>query len=73
MKKTIFLVTILVAVIIGLYLLFIYAPSRSYNDGICPNCGAHYEEHQWLYHGDSYTKFKCEQCGHSGFIADWLK
>lgn len=44
-----------------------------YNHGICPNCEIPYQENEYVQGGDSYTHYKCPECGYHGYIVDILK
>lgn len=44
-----------------------------YNHGICPNCGTPYQENRYIQDGNSFTTYKCPECGYHGHIADILK
>ena len=72
MKKAIGTIAML-AVVVIVIVVFIIRPAKSYNHGICPNCGIPYKEVHAINNGNSYTKFRCEECGKWSIVLDWLK
>lgn len=67
--KNIIILVIVLALGIAIYGLHV----KHYNHGICPNCGIPYQENGYIQDGNSYTKYKCPECGHHGIILDVFK
>ena len=66
-KETIELILTIIGAIIMIFLLIesYLITSEEYNDGICKECGGHYEyvESVGHKHSTSYI-YKCDKCGH---------
>lgn len=52
---------------------FVVIPAKRYNHGTCPDCHKPYKEVRAISNGNSYTKFRCEECGKWGIVLDWVK
>lgn len=59
---------VIIAVLIGAFLLITALNNNHFNDGICPDCHQEYETRNYVSDGDSYTNFKCEKCNRVGRI-----
>ena len=62
-------VLLLIVLILAWYAYGIY----NYNHGFCRKCGHLYATNQWVYNGNSFTDYHCDNCGNYGVVLDMLK
>lgn len=59
---------VIIAVLIGAFILITALNNNHFNDGICPDCHQEYETREFISDGDSYIKFECDKCNRVGRI-----
>lgn len=68
MKQAIIIISVILITILAIG--FIGCNKSNYNEGICPTCGIEYKERSYIYDGNSWLEFKCEQCGKQGILQE---
>ena len=68
MKQAIIIISVILITILAIG--FIGCNKSNYNEGICPTCGIEYKERSYIYDGNSWLEFKCEQCGKQGILLE---
>ena len=71
MKKNLSIVALVLAIVF--YIALTSFSIYNYNNGICRECGHKYTTSSYMYHGNTYTDFTCENCHNGGTIKNIFK
>lgn len=62
--KTVLAIILCVALLVGLMFVLYEGNVATYNNGVCENCGGHYEYHDCGSGRAVRYIYKCDTCGH---------